>query len=49
MESAPRSYRLVVPDSWFQLLISFSTPVVELVPQMQELFDAITGTLSWCD
>lgn len=32
-------------DAW--LLMSFSTPIVELAPQMQELFGAITGTLSW--
>jgi hypothetical protein len=38
---------VLVPGGRAWLLMSFSTPVVELAPQMLELFDAITGTLSW--
>jgi hypothetical protein len=38
---------VLVPGGRAWLLMSFSTPIVELASQMQELFDAITGTLSW--
>jgi hypothetical protein len=40
---------VLVPGAGAWLLMSFSTPIVELVPQMQKLFGAITGTLSWIE
>jgi hypothetical protein len=47
--TATQDVYVLVPGGKGWLLMSFSTPVVELVSQMEELFDAITGTLSWCD
>jgi hypothetical protein len=44
---AAQDVYVLVPGGRAWLLMSFSTPIVELTPQMHELFDAITGTLSW--
>jgi hypothetical protein len=45
--AAAQDVYVLVPGGRAWLLMSFSTPIVELAPQMRELFDAITGTLSW--
>lgn len=44
---AAQDVYVLVPGGRAWLLMSFSTPMMELASQMQELFDAITGTLSW--
>jgi hypothetical protein len=44
---AAQDVYVLVPGGRAWLLMSFSTPITELAPQMRELFDAITGTLSW--
>jgi hypothetical protein len=45
--AAAQDVYVLVPGGRAWLLMSFSTPITELAPQMRELFDAITGTLSW--
>ncbi|MFI6661726.1 hypothetical protein ACIBL8_40115 [Streptomyces sp. NPDC050523] len=40
-------YQLCIPRSEMHLLLTFSTPLVQIADAMVELFDAIAGSLAW--
>ncbi|MCX4989243.1 MULTISPECIES: hypothetical protein [unclassified Streptomyces] len=42
-------YQLGVPRSDMYLLLTFSTPLVQIADAMVDLFDAVAGSLSWKD
>jgi hypothetical protein len=42
-------YQLPVPGTEAHLLLTFSTPLVEIADAMVELFDAVAASLTWMD
>lgn len=46
-DSVTVDYQLDIPGGQGQLLLTFSTPLVQLADAMTELFDAIGGSLTW--
>ncbi|MEU6732823.1 hypothetical protein ABZ929_06395 [Streptomyces physcomitrii] len=46
-DSVTVDYQLDIPGGQGQLLLTFSTPLVQLAEAMTELFDAIGGSLTW--
>ncbi|MGW1062943.1 hypothetical protein ACWD4F_00265 [Streptomyces aureus] len=47
LPSVTVDYQLGVPRSDMSLLLTFSTPLVQIADAMVELFDAVAGSLSW--
>lgn len=47
LPSVTVDYQLPVPHSDMYLLLTFSTPLVQIADAMTELFDAIAGSLVW--
>ncbi|MGW7241670.1 hypothetical protein [Streptomyces sp. NPDC054804] len=42
-------YQLIVPGSDMHLLLTFSTPLVQIADPMVDLFDAVAGSLTWLE
>ncbi|QKW09396.1 hypothetical protein HUT18_26410 [Streptomyces sp. NA04227] len=40
-------YQLDIPGGQGQLLLTFSTPLIQIADAMTELFDAVAGSLTW--
>lgn len=49
LPSVTLDYQLRVPRSDMHLLLTFSTPLVQIADAMVELFDAVAGSLTWKD
>ncbi|MFE2532871.1 hypothetical protein [Streptomyces sp. NPDC059371] len=49
LPSVTVDYQLGVPRSDMNLLLTFSTPLVQIADAMVELFDAVAGSLRWKD
>ncbi|MFG3025966.1 hypothetical protein ACGFZQ_47050 [Streptomyces sp. NPDC048254] len=49
LPSVTVDYQLIVPGSDMHLLLTFSTPLVQIAEAMVELFDAVAGSLTWLD
>ncbi|WP_033319521.1 hypothetical protein [Streptomyces yerevanensis] len=47
LPSVTVDYQLSIPRSDMQLLLTFSTPLVQIADAMVELFDAVAGSLAW--
>lgn len=47
LPSVTVDYQLRVPRSDMHLLLTFSTPLVQIADAMVELFDAVAGSLVW--
>ncbi|MDO0926328.1 hypothetical protein QQY24_13170 [Streptomyces sp. TG1A-8] len=47
LPSVTVDYQLPVPRSDMHLLLTFSSPLVQIADAMAELFDAIAGSLVW--
>ncbi|MFB8752105.1 hypothetical protein ACH121_32580 [Streptomyces sp. NB004] len=49
LPSVTLDYQLPVPATSAHLLMTFSTPLVQIADAMIELFDAVAGSLTWVD
>ncbi|MFF5143912.1 hypothetical protein ACFY6U_29980 [Streptomyces sp. NPDC013157] len=49
LPSVTVDYQLPVPGSAAHLLLTFSTPLLQIADAMVELFDAVAGSLTWLD
>ncbi|KAF3469726.1 hypothetical protein GL259_22630 [Streptomyces sp. Tu 3180] len=49
LPSVTLDYQVPVPGTEAQLLLTFSTPLVQIADAMVELFDAVAGSLKWMD
>ncbi|MFF1700323.1 hypothetical protein [Streptomyces sp. NPDC058252] len=49
LPSVTVDYQLGIPRSEMNLLLTFSTPLVQIADAMVELFDAVAGSLTWKD
>ncbi|MFF4347709.1 hypothetical protein [Streptomyces sp. NPDC001530] len=49
LPSVTLDYQLPVPGTGAHLLLTFSTPLVQIADAMVELFDAVAGSLRWTD
>lgn len=49
LPSVTLDYQLPVPRSEAHLLLTFSTPLLQIADAMVDLFDAIAGSLTWVD
>jgi hypothetical protein len=49
LPSVTVDYQLRIPRSDLQLLLTFSTPLIQIADAMVELFDAVAGSLVWKD
>ncbi|MFI7395346.1 hypothetical protein [Streptomyces tendae] len=49
LPSVTLDYQLPVPETGAHLLMTFSTPLVQIADAMVELFDAVAGSLTWMD
>lgn len=49
LPSVTLDYQLPVPGTGAHLLLTFSTPLVQIADAMVELFDAVAGSLTWMD
>ncbi|MET8132027.1 hypothetical protein ABZV24_08690 [Streptomyces sp. NPDC005251] len=49
LPSVTVDFQLGVPRSGMNLLLTFSTPLVQIADAMVELFDAVAGSLRWKD
>ncbi|WP_461083453.1 hypothetical protein [Streptomyces deserti] len=49
LPSVTLDYQLAVPGTKAHLLLTFSTPLVQIADAMIELFDAVAGSLTWLD
>ncbi|MEU9633546.1 hypothetical protein ACGFZZ_00710 [Streptomyces tendae] len=49
LPSVTLDYQLPVPETGAHLLLTFSTPLVQIADAMVELFDAVAGSLTWMD
>ncbi|MFD8811177.1 hypothetical protein ACFV23_06750 [Streptomyces sp. NPDC059627] len=49
LPSVTVDYQLPVPGTAAQLLLTFSTPLLQIADAMVELFDAVAGSLTWLD
>lgn len=49
LPSVTLDYQLPVPGTGAHLLMTFSTPLVQIADAMVELFDAVAGSLTWVD
>jgi hypothetical protein len=49
LPSVTVDYQLGVPRSDMNLLMTFSTPLIQIADAMVELFDAVAGSLAWKD
>ena len=49
MNGAPSTAPVQVPRAEAILLLTFSTPLVQIADAMVDLFDAVAGSLSWMD
>ncbi|WP_434594681.1 hypothetical protein [Streptomyces sp. A5-4] len=47
LPSVTLEHRLCIPGTDAQLLLTFSTPLIQIADAMCELFDAIAGSLTW--
>ncbi|MEV6884913.1 hypothetical protein [Streptomyces sp. NPDC051135] len=47
LPSVTLDYQLPVPGTGAHLLMTFSTPLVQIADAMVELFDAVAGSLTW--
>ncbi len=47
LPSVTLDYQLPVPGTGTQMLLTFSTPLVQIADAMVELFDAVAGSLRW--
>ncbi|MDN3252553.1 hypothetical protein [Streptomyces sp. MA25(2023)] len=47
LPSLTLDYQLSVPGTETHLLLTFSTPLVQIADAMVELFDAVAGSLTW--
>ncbi|MFF3845415.1 hypothetical protein [Streptomyces sp. NPDC002328] len=47
LPSVTLDYQLAIPETDAHLLLTFSTPLVQIADAMVELFDAVAGSLSW--
>lgn len=47
LPSVTVDYQLGIPRSEMNLLMTFSTPLVQIADAMVELFDAVAGSLTW--
>ncbi|MER7486218.1 hypothetical protein ABTY20_10020 [Streptomyces sp. NPDC126497] len=49
LPSVTLDYQIPVPGTEAHLLLTFSTPLVQIADAMVELFDAIAGSLKWTE
>ncbi|WP_369033622.1 MULTISPECIES: hypothetical protein [Streptomyces] len=49
LPSVTLDYQVQVPRAQAILLLTFSTPLVQIADAMVDLFDAVAGSLSWTD
>ncbi|MFG3171538.1 hypothetical protein [Streptomyces sp. NPDC048200] len=49
LPSVTSDYQLPVPATEAHLLLTFSSPLVQIADAMLELFDAVAGSLKWMD
>ncbi|WP_258574458.1 hypothetical protein [Streptomyces shenzhenensis] len=49
LPSVTVDYQLPVPGTAAYLLLTFSTPLLQIADAMVELFDAVAGSLTWLD
>ncbi|MER6532665.1 hypothetical protein ABT215_02350 [Streptomyces sp900105755] len=49
LPSVTVDYQLPVPGTTAHLLLTFSTPLLQIADAMVELFDAVAGSLTWLD
>ncbi|MEU9447137.1 hypothetical protein [Streptomyces sp. NPDC048277] len=49
LPSVTVDYQLPVPATAAHLLLTFSTPLLQIADAMAELFDAVAGSLTWLD
>ncbi len=49
LPSVTVDYQLPVPGAEAHLLLTFSTPLLQIADAMVELFDAVAGSLTWLD
>ncbi|MFF7606293.1 hypothetical protein [Streptomyces parvulus] len=49
LPSVTLDYQVPVPATRAHLLMTFSTPLVQIADAMVELFDAVAGSLTWVD
>jgi hypothetical protein len=49
LPSITLDYQLPVPATEAHLLLTFSTPLIQIGDAMVELFDAVAGSLTWLD
>ncbi|MEU9344410.1 hypothetical protein AB0D74_24760 [Streptomyces sp. NPDC048278] len=49
LPSVTLDYQLPVPGAAAHLLLTFSTPLLQIADAMVELFDAVAGSLTWLD
>ncbi|WP_105975577.1 hypothetical protein [Streptomyces geranii] len=49
LPSVTLDYQVQVPGAEALLLLTFSTPLVQIADAMVDLFDAVAGSLSWTD
>ncbi|WP_405769032.1 hypothetical protein [Streptomyces sp. NBC_01538] len=49
LPSVTLNYQVQVPRAEAILLLTFSTPLVQIADAMVDLFDAVAGSLSWMD
>ncbi|MFJ6084353.1 hypothetical protein ACIQI8_23410 [Streptomyces sp. NPDC092369] len=49
LASITLDYQLPVPATGAHLLLTFSTPLIQIGDAMVELFDAVAGSLTWLD
>ncbi|MEW2305774.1 hypothetical protein AB0958_38440 [Streptomyces sp. NPDC006655] len=49
LPSVTVDYQLPVPGTAAHLLLTFSTPLLQIADAMVELFDAVAGSLTWLD
>jgi hypothetical protein len=47
LPSVTLDYQLSIPGTGAHLLLTFSTPLVQIAEAMTELFDAVAGSLTW--